>query len=80
MEALPDTLMLIQFYRSYLVGQLAGMGSALSLEAVRAALDIEEVPKRAWGEITQQLLALHELVVTHTQRRRQKWPKKPKKD
>lgn len=75
--ALPDTLTLIQFYRSYLIGQTAGMGSALSLEAVRAALDIEEVPKRAWAEVTQALIALHELVVKHAKRRRQpKWPKK----
>jgi len=35
------------------------MGQALSLDAVRAALDIEGIDRRAWPELTGRLMILH---------------------
>ena len=57
--ARPDNLWLLDFYGRYLVGQYAGMGQALSLDAVRAALDIEGIDRRAWPDITGRLMILH---------------------
>jgi len=42
------------------------MGSALSLDAVRAALDIERIDRDEWPEMTARLLYLHGFVVEAT--------------
>lgn len=59
----PGNLRLLDFYGAYLVGQYAGMGDALSLDAVRAALDIEGVAREDWPDMTERLLCLHSVVV-----------------
>ena len=54
---------LLLFYQRYLVGQFVGYGSALSLEAVRSALEIDEIPTRDRPDWTQRLLYLHSIVM-----------------
>jgi hypothetical protein len=54
-----DNQWLLDFYGRYLVGQYAGMGQALSLDAVRAACDIEGIDRRAWPDIAGRLMILH---------------------
>lgn len=58
-----ENVELLDFYGDYLVNQYAGMTEALSLEAVRAALDIEGVPREDWPDMTVRLLGLHSLVM-----------------
>ena len=58
-----ENIELIAFYGNYLVGQFAGMGEALSLDAVRAALDIDAVPREDWPEMAQRLILLHSIVI-----------------
>jgi hypothetical protein len=67
-EARPGNVALLDFYGRYLVGQFAGMGSALSLDAVRAALDICQVEREAWPDVTARLLYLHGMVVEATKK------------
>jgi hypothetical protein len=69
-KANPDNLDLISIYSRYLPGQYAGFSSALSLDAVRAALEIEDIPKECWPEMTERLIRLHALFEEH----------RPKKD
>ena len=59
LDADPDNLELLALYGRYLVGQYAGMGRALNLDAVRAALDIEGIDRQEWSEMTRRLLVLH---------------------
>lgn len=59
----PDNVALIDFYGRYLVGQYAGMGKGLSLDAVRAALDIDGVAREEWPAMTTRLLGLHVIYV-----------------
>lgn len=60
---MPENLTLLDFYVSYLIGQYAGMGEALSLDAVRAALDIEGIPRDEWAGMTRRVLIFHRAVV-----------------
>ena len=53
----------MDFYERYLIGQTSGLSSALSLDAVRSALEIDEVPRRHWPERTRRLLVLHREIV-----------------
>lgn len=62
-EAKVENLEAMDFYERYLVGQTAGLGSGLSLDAVRAALEIDEVPRADWPERSRRLLLLHREVV-----------------
>lgn len=57
--AFPENIAIIDFYSAYLVGQYAGMGRALSLDAIRAALDIARVDREEWPDMTARLLHLH---------------------
>ena len=59
----PSNLELLNFYARYLTGQYQGMGEALSLDAVRAALDIDQVRREAWAPMTQRLMVLHSIVL-----------------
>ena len=63
--AQPENLELLEFYGTYLAGQYMGFGTALSLDAVRAALDIEGVPRERWPGVTKRLLRIHLMVVAH---------------
>lgn len=67
-EARPENVALLDFYGRFLVGQFAGMGSALSLDAVRAALDIVGLDRQRWADVTSRLLYLHGLVVEATKK------------
>jgi hypothetical protein len=49
----------MNFYASYLCGQLSGMSDALSLPAVVAACDIEEVPREKRPLLTRMLIRIH---------------------
>lgn len=51
------------FYASYLVGQMAGMSEALDLAAVRAALEIEDVPRDEWPVLTRRYIVIHNEVM-----------------
>ena len=66
----PSNIELLNFYARYLTNQYQGMGQALSLDSVRAALDIEEVRREAWAPMTQRLLMLHHIVVRHLPKNR----------
>jgi hypothetical protein len=58
----PDNLDLISFYCRYgLPGQTNGFSTALSLGAVKDALDIDGVPREQWPEMTERLIRLHAL-------------------
>ena len=59
--AAPDNLDLLDMYESLLVGQFAGMGNALSLEAVIAAFRIDGIPRAEWSERARRLVLLHGL-------------------
>jgi hypothetical protein len=62
---------LISFYLRYgLAGQTNGFSSALSLGAVKDALEIEGAARADWPEITERLVHLHALFDRH----------RPKKD
>jgi hypothetical protein len=63
--ASPDNLDLLSLYSRKLSGQYAGMSNALSLEAVRAALDLEGIPREEWSEMTDRLIRLHRLFEEH---------------
>lgn len=60
-KASPENLDLISLYARKLVGQYAGISNALSLEAVRTALDLEGFPRQEWSEATDRLVKLHAL-------------------
>ena len=62
----PENLELLEMYGSLLIGQYAGMGNALSLDAVMAALRIEGVPRAEWPERSRRLVFLHGLYVEAT--------------
>lgn len=67
----PANLDLISLYCRYgLPGQTNGLSTALSLAAVKDALDIEGVPREDWPEMTERLIRLHGLFDQH----------RPKKD
>lgn len=51
------------FYGTYLIGQTSGLSDALDLGAVRAALEIEDVPREEWPEETRRLLQVHNEVM-----------------
>jgi len=61
----PDNVAVIDFYGANLLGQFAGMGKALSLDAVRAALDIHSIPREEWPDMTRRLLQVHAIYVEH---------------
>lgn len=67
-DADPDNLALLGFYGRYLVGQYAGMGSALDLDALRAACDLEGVTAEDRPELVSRVLYLHGLIVEATKR------------
>jgi hypothetical protein len=62
-DAHPDNLRAIGIYSDLLVGQFAGMTEALSLEAVRAAMDILGVDRRERPALARRLIRLHGLVM-----------------
>lgn len=62
-DADPDNLALLDFYGRYLIGQFVPMSDALSLDAVRAALDIDQIPREQWPEHTRRVLILHRAFV-----------------
>ena len=64
-EASPANLDLIDFYLRFLPGQFSGMTNALSLEAVKTALEIDDVPRQEWPDMTERLIRLHNLVEQH---------------
>ena len=66
-DARPENVAALNFYAEYLVNQYAGMGTALNLEAVRAALDIEGVPRHLWAEVTRRMQIVHGGVVKHVE-------------
>jgi hypothetical protein len=53
-------------YGSLLIGQYAGMGNALNLDAVMAAFQIEGVPREQWSGKARRLVYLHGLYVEAT--------------
>jgi len=59
----PENLDLMDLYSRYLVGQYAGLGDALSLDAARVALEIEEVSRDDRSTIIERLIYLHGVVV-----------------
>jgi hypothetical protein len=69
-DASRENLDLVSFYGRYLVGQFSGMSSALSLEAVRAAFDLDGVPREDWPEMTRRLVLLHSWVVEEMKARK----------
>jgi hypothetical protein len=64
-SASPDNLDLMVFYARYLAGQFAGMSSALSLDAVKSAMEIDGIDRDEWPEMAQRLIRLHSLVEEH---------------
>ena len=59
-EEAPDEVVLgIDLYATCLVGQLAGMGEALCLNAIKIALEVDEVPRSEWLEAIHQLNLIH---------------------
>jgi hypothetical protein len=62
----PANLDLISFYLRYgLAGQTSGFSSALSLGAVKDALEIDGSPRTDWPEMTERLVRLHALFEQH---------------
>ena len=49
----------INLYSTYLVGQLAGTGEALCLNAIKIALEVDEVPRGEWSENIHRLNLIH---------------------
>jgi len=56
-----ENLELLEMYGSLLIGQFAGMGTALNLDAVVAAFRIEGTPRSAWPVMSRRLVMLHGL-------------------
>ena len=57
------------FYGEYLVGQMSGMSEALDLGSVKAALEIDDVPRERWEEDTKRLVMVHNEVMKVVRRR-----------
>lgn len=64
----PANLDVLSFYGRYLVGQYAGMGQALNLDSVRAALEIDGIDREDWPEMTSRMLFLHGVFVEVTKK------------
>lgn len=62
-EADPENLELIEMYGTLLVNQYQGMGDALSLPSVVAALDLCGVPQSRRRDTARRLVYLHGLVL-----------------
>jgi hypothetical protein len=58
-EADPQLLEAFNFYGTYLVGQTNGLSDALNLQAVAAALEIDEIERAEWPEMTRRMLQIH---------------------
>ena len=56
----------LAFYARYLVGQFAGMGEALNLEAVRFACEAEAIPPSRWAEVLEDSQVIHRIVVARS--------------
>ena len=65
-----DDAELMDFYGIYLVGQYQGGGMALSLDAVREALDLEGMPRQGRQAIVQRVLQIHACFVELIEERR----------
>jgi len=61
-EVDPANLGLITTYGSFLAGQFAGMGDALSLPAVQSTMEILNVEREERPEMARRLVLLHGLV------------------
>jgi len=61
-EADPANLYLLSVYSSFLVGQYAGMGDALNIDAIQSVLDLVGVDHDDRIEATRRLVTLHRLV------------------
>ena len=64
-KASPENLDLISLYTRKLADQYAELSNALSLDAVRTALDLEGFPREEWSEAADRLVKLHMLFEEH---------------
>lgn len=62
-EVPPIVHQALDFYGELLFGQTVGFGDALSLLAVRTALEIDEVPRQEWYEMTHRCFTIHTQVL-----------------
>lgn len=68
-----DNLDLLQFYEEYhLFSQFSGMSDAISIDGIRIALEIENVPRKFWPYLTKRILRLHGHVMKATKKRKEK--------
>ena len=59
----------IELYGSLLSGQTNGFSEALSIPAVRAAMDLAQVPEDDWFDVSQRLVQIHSRVVEDWKRK-----------
>ena len=58
-DAPEEVIDCINLYSTYLVGQTAGMGDALCLNAIKIALEVDEVPRFEWAETIHRVNHIH---------------------
>jgi len=68
----PAVLQTLDLYGTYLTGQTDGLSEALSLPAVAAVLEIEDIDQAERPETTRRLLLIHARVMEIARMRRRK--------
>ncbi len=58
-EVYPVVEKSFEFYSMYLSGQMSGFSEALDLFSVRAALEIEDIPREDWPGEARRCLLIH---------------------
>jgi hypothetical protein len=55
-------------YTRFCIGQFAGMGESLSVEAIRFACEADRIPRGRWADVAAELNIIHQKVMERAER------------